>query len=422
MLISRLPSRRRASVPVALCLGACAMTLLGCPGDDHDDPLGASAQGGATGTGGSTAEGGTGGGGGAGGIVATHTGLVSIQDMSIHGAPAAGHGLTVQAIFAPARAPDYEEQPGLPTGCKAWVYDLTAEPPPPQTDQGPLSIAVGDSSIECRFDQDKGYTCPVWSGSGAAAITPGEGGKATFTAAGATFSPADVGRYLAVSGAKTASNEGAFPIVAVTSATTAVVFHPGAAAEDLAGEYTVIAGAGPVPDNPVDPISTGDVATVGITPAGEMDFDFPDAGPFETGGAFVVDAATADVLGAVPVDGSSIALGCAGEGGTCGSAALTVVRLTTTDGGVAGLSPFAMPEPVVRKVDVLCATLGGDGTLVVPAEAMALIEEAHGASPVTRIRTAYMREGFALAQNDEPLPPNPVRILAGHGILGFTDP
>jgi hypothetical protein len=38
----------------------------------------------------------------------THTGLISIQDVSIANQPAAGHGLTVTALFTPWAAADYE--------------------------------------------------------------------------------------------------------------------------------------------------------------------------------------------------------------------------------------------------------------------------------------------------------------------------
>src|SRR5262245_44046209 len=72
--------------------------------------------------------------------VPTHVGLVSIQDVSIVGRPEVGHGLSVVAAFTPARAPDYEETPGLPTGCKGWVYDLDAAPPPSAANEGTLSI------------------------------------------------------------------------------------------------------------------------------------------------------------------------------------------------------------------------------------------------------------------------------------------
>ena len=61
-------------------------------------------------------------------------------------------------------------------------------------------------------------------------------------------------------------NDGAFPIVAVASATKAIVQNPKAASETLTAEFVVLAGAGPVPNNPNDPYATGDDVVVGITP------------------------------------------------------------------------------------------------------------------------------------------------------------
>jgi len=411
-----------AGKTIGVCIGASAFVigLVGCP-DSSDDGSAAGPSSTSNGAGGGGGEAGAAAGGGDDGLAITHTGLVSVQDMAIHGFPEVGHGLTVQLGFSEARAPDYEEQPGLPTGCKGWVYDVESAPQPPATDQGTIAIHIGEVSFDCRFDPATGYTCPVWSASGAAAISPGASGTASFTAEGASFSADDVGRYLTIQGEGAGPNLGAFPIVAVSSQSTAVVFHPEAVEEELTASYTVMAGAGPVPDNPVEPMGPDVEVTVGITPGGEGDFDFPDAGPITPGQAFVVDDATAALLPAIPLDGGSIALGCAGAGGSCGKAVLTVVRITTTDGETDGLSPFAMPEPVAKKVDLLCASLG-DAPLVVPAEAMALLAEVHQASPVTRIRTAFMREGYALVQNPDGLPANPVRVLAGHGLLGFTTP
>jgi hypothetical protein len=153
-----------------------------------------------------------------------------------------------------------------------------------------------------------------------------------------------------------------------------------------------------------------------------MDFLFDPAGPIVAGEPFVVDTATAGLLDAFPFDGAAVTLGCSGSGGTCGKADLTVVRLTSTDGDTTGLSPFAMPPPVSKQVDLLCATFAVEGNLVVPEGAIALLQNADAVSPITRIRTALMREGYLLVENDPALAPNQVRMLAGHGILGFTSP
>ncbi|WP_437280925.1 hypothetical protein WME90_10305 [Sorangium sp. So ce375] len=356
------------------------------------------------------------------GPVATHNGIISIQDVSIQGAPQAGHGLTVQILFTSSRPPAYEEMPGQVEGCKAWVYDTEDSPPPVLTDQGVITIdGLDGGPIACRF-AGAGYVCPTSTGAGQASVAPGQPGTAVYTIEGATFSAADIGRYLRVTGAANAKNQGAFPIVAVESSTTAVVVNQGATEEAFAAEYTVLAGAGPVPNNPIDPIERGDEVVVGVSPGGEMAFDFPDSAPIVAGEAFTPDTASAAALVALPLDGSSLTLGCGGPGGNCGSAQATIVRLTSTDGDVEGASPFAMPPPARKQVEIQCVAVGGDGTLTVPAEAMKLLHEAHLVSPISRIRTALMREGWARTTNAASLPPNSATLLVGHGQLGFTSP
>ncbi|AGP39742.1 hypothetical protein [Sorangium cellulosum] len=431
MRISREPTNRRIAVAIAAAIAAA-----GCCANPSDDShagsggspasAGSGGSGGSDGTGasgGGGGSGGDGGGGGAGGSVApTHAGIISIQDVSILGAPQAGHGLTVQILFTAAKAPSYEEAPGQLTGCKAWMYDVQDDPPPPLTDQGAVTISgLTGGTLDCRF-QGNGYVCPAHSGTGEASVTPGTTGTAAYVLRGAALSADDVGRYLRVNGAATAANNGAFPIVAVESSETAIVANPRAAEEAFVADHVVLAGAGPVPNNPIDPIASGDEVVVGIEPGGAMAFEFPDLGPIAAGGEFQLDAASQSILGAVPLDGAPMTLGCAGEGGSCGAAQGTLVRITSTDGDVEGASPFAMPPPRGKQVEIQCVTLGGDGSITVPAEAMKLLQEAHQASSITRIRTAFMREGVASATNPEPQPRNTAHVLAGHGILGFASP
>jgi hypothetical protein len=354
------------------------------------------------------------------GGVATHSGLLSIQDMAIHGLPQVGHGLTVQIAFTPAKAPDYEELPGQLTGCKAWVYDALTLPAPAPADQGAVTISgLSGGSIECRFEPSIGYTCPTWSGSGQTAVAVGAAGVAEYTIEGAQFSEADVGRYLQITGGDA---KGAYPILRASSPTTVAVMNPAAAAQEFSGSFRVLAGAGPVPDNPRDPIGIEDRITLGIDPGGERAFDFSDIGPITPGGEFVLDDASRAVLDRLPLAGQPITLSCAGAGGQCARAQATVVRFSTTDGSVAGASPTAMPPPVKSQIEIQCGTLGGDGSLTVPGEAMALIKDRHAAAPVTRIRIAYMREGLGIAANPAGMAPNGVRALVGHGVLAFVRP
>jgi len=175
-------------------------------------------------------------------------------------------------------------------------------------------------------------------------------GATEYTVVGAAFSKADVGRYLRVTGSGNGGNSGAFPIVAVTSATTAVVVNAKATAEVFAATYTVVAGAGPVPGNSNDPIAGGDELTVAILPGGDMAFHVPESAPIPAGDAFVLDTASQAVIGKLPLDGTAVTLGCAGQGGSCGLAQATLVRISSTDGSVAGLSPAAMPAPIDKPL------------------------------------------------------------------------
>src|SRR5689334_7772187 len=94
---SRNPMSRRAAVLITT-----ALAVAGCcenPGDDgHEGSGGATTS---TGSGSSGTSGGDGGassssgdGGADSSLAPTHSGLISIQDISILGAPQAGHGLT----------------------------------------------------------------------------------------------------------------------------------------------------------------------------------------------------------------------------------------------------------------------------------------------------------------------------------------
>jgi hypothetical protein len=354
----------------------------------------------------------------------THVGLISVQDATLAGAPELGHGLTVTALLTPAaRAPDFDEEPGEPTGCKAWSYDLDGDAPPAPGDEGTITVTGAGEPVPngCVF-RSGGYACPVVSGTAdGATVSPAGGGAAAYDLPGAALDAEHAGRYLEVGGATQPGNAGRFPIVAVPSPTTAVVGNPGAVEEPaFTGAYTVLAGAGPVPNNPRDPIGEDDRVTIGIEPRDGGHFAFP-ATTIEAGGAFAPDAATLALLRAFPIDGGAVTLRCDGDGGDCGVSDATVMLLRTTDAALDGLSPFALPPPSRRQVEIVCATLGGDGSLAIPEEALALLAEAHAASPITRIRVAYMREGVAIAENPEPGPANPVRMAVGHGVIGFSD-
>lgn len=351
---------------------------------------------------------------------ATHDGIISIQDITLVNAPQLGHGMTVTALLTPAaRTPDFDALISVPDGgCRAWRYSLDGDPPPPLTDQGALRITGTNEPLpaRCVFRGD-GYECAMGMGTaGGASVTP-SGGGAVYRVPGAAFTAEDAGRYLDVAGAAAPRNAGRFPIIAVLAPDRVVLGNPAAVAEAaFDATYTVLAGAGPVPNNPRDPIADGESVTVGIDPGETGALRFPDT-TLAAGGAFTPDAPTRDLLRAVPVDGRAVTLGCE----TCGTASATLALIRTTDAPTAGLSPFALPAPRREQVEIQCALFTGNGTLEVPAAAMALLAASHAVSPITRIRAAYMRDGFALTGNPALEAPNPVIIAVGHGLIGFTD-
>lgn len=344
----------------------------------------------------------------------THTGLVSVQDISIANVPAAGHGLTVSVLFQAARSPAFEEKPGEVTGCRAWSYDVAAAPPPVDEDHGVLALGgLRGGALTCRFVPGRGYACPTAGGSAVVTTEAASGAATRIAVAGAAFTAADVGRYLAVSGATAAGNNGAFAIVAVPSPTEVVVGNPRATAETFTTTYTVLAGAGPVPNDLYDPFEGVAPVDVRLTPGGGMAFEAAGA-TLAPGSSFALDEASRARLVDVPVTGESLTFACA----DCGTADGTIVRLTTTDGDVSGLSPVAMPAPKRKSVEIQCVALG-TGSVTVPAAAMALVRAANEASPVTRIRTAFMRDGLAVRSNEE-APANRLALAVGRGVLGFT--
>lgn len=371
----------------------------------------------------------------AGAPASTHAGTISIQDRKLLGAPHLGHGLSLLVDMSTApRAPDYDEEPGQITGCKVWVYDLESDPPPqPAGDVGTLTIEGPSASLGpgCVFQEGAGYVCPTATGQGEVVLehaAPGTGlpsNTARVSISGAAFGPDDAGRYLHVRGAPGAS--GSFPIVSVTSATEVLVAKAqGTDPAPSVGTYQVLAGAGPVPGTPEDeapgdPLRDSDQVRVRITPGSDSPFQFPETTVAAIGSAFTPDTATLALLEQVPLDGRAFRIGCAGEGGQCGTAEFTIIQLQTTDAPTAGLPPFALPPEKAKQVVLTCIAPGERGYVDIPAEASSLLAQAHAASPITRIRTAFMRNGAVLTKNPT-RPDNTVRVVAGHQVIGFSSP
>lgn len=351
---------------------------------------------------------------------ATHTGLISIQDMSIAGLPQAGHGLTVQAFFTPLRAPDFEEPRGSDFGCKVSAYDLAREKPPAEAHHGRLTIdGIRGGAIGCEFRAGRGYVCPTVSGQAAASVRT-EQGAALYSLDGLQLMAADVGRYLQVSGAARAENNGAFAILDVPSPGQAVVANQRAQSEMFDAQFAIVAGAGPTPRDLYRPFEDSGKVAVSLEPGGDRAFD-AFAIEITPGGAFTPDEETLHAITHLEPSDRPLTLGCSGAGGTCGESAATVLRITSTDASVKGLSPVAMPAPEHHYVEISCA-FPDRGQVTIPGEAMAFLEAAHDKAPITRIRTAIMREGYGVVSNPAPAALNRTIVLVGHGVLGFSAP
>lgn len=347
-------------------------------------------------------------------LAPTHTGLVSIQDITIANVPAAGHGLTATTILNRAVAPTYEEIPGSVEGCRVFAYDVDTKPQPAEEDHGVLRIdGAKGGNLECRFVPQRGYVCPTATGGGATTVAANTD-TATYTVPGAAFSANDVGRYLQITGSGTAANAGAFAIVAAPSPTSVEVANPRAVAESFAGSFTVLAGAGPTPNDLYRPFEG--VSAIDLDLPEKVTFASPKA-TLRPGDAFTLDEATAAAIVAVPLDGAAKTFRCA----SCGTADGTIVRIQTTDASIAGLSPVAFPPPKKKSVEIQCVRVG-KGEVTVPAAAMEYLKTTHAASPITRIRTAYMRDGLRVNVAAPPLPPNRIALAVGRGTIGFTSP
>lgn len=358
----------------------------------------------------------------------THSGTISVQDRVLLGAPALGHGISVLVDFAAQpRQPDVDDTPGQITGCKAWSYDVDTDPPPqPAGDVGTLRFSGLAASLGsgCVFRPASGYVCPTAAGQSALQVQAEEAGSALVSLAGAAFGAEDRGRTLRLGG--TGSWVGAFPLVEVLAPTRARIARalPTAVAESV--PFEILAGAGPVPGTPADeqpgdPLRNADSLRVVLDPAAGSPFAFPEAVVPDVGDAFVPDDATRAMLESIPTSGESFRIGCNGTGGTCGTAPFSILQLQSTDGDVAGLSPFALPPPVKKQISLTCVIPGALGEVVVPAAASALLAAAHLERPITRIRTAFMRNGAAIVQNPSGAA-NTVRVVVGHQVIGFTTP
>lgn len=374
--------------------------------------------------------------------MSTHSGTVSIHDTKVLNAPTLGHGLSIGIDFPElGRAPDYDEMPGSPLGCEATRYNLAGgDLPPVGGDEGTIEITGTAAPVPpCNFVAGKGYLCIAGGGADPAATVTDDSslpmgtippGSALVTIPTATFGAVDVGRYISLAGATNAGNNGAFPILSPGAAAGQVIVgNPLAVTEAaFAATWTVLVGQGPNPAlaamGAPDPLTDADMVSVDLVPGGGMHFDFDSTAmgfPINAGDAFTLDDASAALItaqGAAATldDGVAVTLDCAGAGGSCGTASGTIVTITTTDTAIPmGAPSYYFPGPTATVTVVRCARIG-PGAIDIPAAAM---EQIMMASP-TRIRTTFLRVGFALSISSTPI--NPTTVVVGHSVNGFSTP
>jgi hypothetical protein len=364
----------------------------------------------------------------------THSGTISLLEAKLLNPGTTGtffgQGLQAGITFVSSTdvpAPVLNESPTLPTGCKAWVYTpAEAAIASIGNDEGPVQITSAAGTTPpvfpaCSFVTGVGYACPdLTSATAGGTISAGTGtaaGLAMLTDAVGVFTAANTdGRYVKITGATNAANNGVFPIVALAAATTIVYGNTAFVAEALPGAATHVnlAGVGPIP-NKADPgfLFDDNTAEFVLTPGAGNHFTAftSTTGTGTVGDGFIASAATLSLLNAMPVDGSAITLGC--EAGSCaaGSASGILVNIITTDAPTTGLSPFAMPLPTTQRVQIRCAQLSAT-SLTIPAAFSALL----ASSGATRIQTTLIRPSLMGGG------PSSVSAISGHAIVGFTNP
>lgn len=364
----------------------------------------------------------------------TYSGTISLLEAAILNPGTSGtfFGQGVQAGISfsasdTVPAPVMEEQAG-PLGCKVWVYNQAqAIASSLGIDEGPVqfnSPAASGTALypTCVYQAGAGYICPettTQSTGGIIAAGP-QAGLATLTDTDVTYTAGNTAnRYVRISGATNAANNGVFPIVAIGAATTIVYANPAFVAETIpaAGFHINLAAVGPTPAAP-DPGFLLDTASVEFahTTAGAHigAFTSTTTAAGSVGDDFSIPLADANRLNALPRDGSAFTFSC--NTGDCiapASGSGLLINIVTTDGSTAGQSPFAMPVPATRRVQVRCAQLGAT-SITIPAAYSAFLTPAM-TNNATRIQATLIHPTLMGAG------PANVTSISGHAIVGFTN-
>lgn len=359
------------------------------------------------------------------------TGTISVAETAVLNPGTSGtffgQGVVLGAAIndvANLGAPVMEEQPGQPIGCKAWMFNAAqAGASAIGADEGVLQVTMAGTNAPtypaCAYSAGAGYVCAhtnTVSTGGTIAAGPAAG-TATLTDLDVTYNAGNTtNRFVRISGATNAGNNGAFPIVGLGGANTIVYANPAFVAENIpaAGSHVNLALAGPTPSAP-DPafMANNFTATIALTAGGGNHIPTFTSDAGDVGDDFVLETAELNKLNAIPTNGAALTLSCTAVNCPVGSATASVVQITTTDAPTAGLSPFAMPAVATSGVRIQCAALGSS-TVTVPAAYMALLQAAAGTT--TRTRASFSRLNLL----DSPVAN--VSLLAGHAVVGFTNP
>lgn len=348
---------------------------------------------------------------------ATHTGQALFLQGSFIDFPQFGQGALLETLFRPKEdvvAPSFEEAPGSPFACK--VFEFTPEEyAPPGLDEGTMQFSVegGPEFPPCNYVPGQGYRCIGVTGEGGdIGVVDAEMGLFSLSNPEVTFGADEVGRFVVISGSATASNNGQFPIVGANGDNTIVYMNPKPGAAEEAGTaatYLTLAGFGPAGQN--EPVANDAQVTFEFTGGGEGHVgDFTRT--LDIGDDFTLDTASAALLSDLPLDGSEFTIGCAGEGGECGTSMASILNIITTDATIPpGLPPVVLPPPETKAVQVFCIFLSGSAT--VPAEASQYIAD----SGATRIRSVFVRATPVQFTQDQV----EILVAAGHAQAGFTN-
>jgi hypothetical protein len=319
-------------------------------------------------------------------------------------------------------APVVDTTNGTVFGCKVFEYTPAQFAASLGHDFGAMQVTTGDGSPvfpPCIFVPNAGYVCPdTATASTAGVIGPGPAtGVFTLTDLDVTYSAAVLGRYVQISGATTASNNGAFPIVGFNGAApnTIAYANPFAVAETLpaTGASVTVGGAGPIPQVAEGTFIEDDESySLTFTSSDQTLASFTGT-VGDAANHFNLDAASRALLTQPPPTGEAFTLRC-DDGGACGGDGIaSVLNIQTTDAPVNPASPFSMPPPVTKAVLIRCTSAIGGTEVTIPAD----VSDRLRLSGATRIQSTFARAQLITLTPAN----NSLTYIAGTSEVGFDD-